>query len=40
MAFVQFTQPDDKPVVINTEGIVTAVLLARALPLPMAAIRT
>ena len=24
MAFVQFTQPDDKPVVINTERIVTA----------------
>jgi hypothetical protein len=27
MAFVQFTQPDDKPVVINTERIVTAVPL-------------
>ena len=25
MAFVQFTQPDDQPVVINTERIVTAV---------------
>jgi hypothetical protein len=24
MAFVQFTQPDDQPVVINTERIVTA----------------
>ena len=25
MAFVQFTQPDDQPVVINTERIVTGV---------------
>jgi hypothetical protein len=24
MAFVQFTQPDDQPIVINTDGIVTA----------------
>ena len=24
MAFVQFTQPDDQPVVVNTERIVTA----------------
>jgi hypothetical protein len=24
MAFVQFTQPDDLPIVINTERIVTA----------------
>ncbi len=24
MAFVQFTQPDDQPIVINTERIVTA----------------
>ena len=24
MVFVQFTQPDDQPVVINTERIVTA----------------
>jgi len=27
MAFVQFTQPDDQPVVINTERIVAAVPL-------------
>ena len=27
MAFVQFTQPDDQPVVVNTERIVTAVPL-------------
>jgi hypothetical protein len=24
MAFVQFTQPDDQPIVINTDRIVTA----------------
>ncbi|MGB7689116.1 MAG: hypothetical protein WBL98_11620, partial [Pseudolabrys sp.] len=24
MAFVQFTQPDDQPIVINTERIITA----------------
>jgi hypothetical protein len=24
MAFVQFTQPNDQPIVINTEGIITA----------------
>ena len=26
MAFVQFTQPDDQPIVINTDRIVTAPL--------------
>jgi hypothetical protein len=29
MVFVQFTQPDDQPIVINTERIITA---ARAPP--------
>jgi hypothetical protein len=24
MAFVQFTQPDDQPIIINTERVVTA----------------
>jgi len=43
MAFVQFTQPDDQPIVINTDRIVTATPLpdkARASPSTTVAIRT
>jgi len=43
MAFVQFTQPDDQPIVINTDRIVTATPLptdkARALPSTTVAIK-
>jgi len=44
MAFVQFTQPDDQPIVISTDRIVTATPLptdkARASPSTTVAIRT
>ena len=35
MAFVQFTQPDDQPIVINTERIITAALWLLGVPIPI-----
>jgi len=34
MAFVQFTRPDDQPVIINSERIVTAAPVPADGPLP------